>query len=309
MLWLFFFLQGGDAQPKPTVNAAAPVTASAPAPHGAFNSIRDALAQSLAAKVLQERRRQLASVPTVEAGNAAQQRIHEANTRRVMDHYGPQLHRFEDLTGEEALRISPKPKPSKTRRVHCPGGSGIVRLWEPLADMELVLDTPIEGEVFWQLIGKAGSGPPRPENWAVMSTAERYHWQHDENFIVVGVRLETPEPTAPFTVRVRPQSYFAYFRHEHNWCDPYHQNEVGDCRAVNHHVAAPTQLRAQEGADPMVWQVDVRIGEIGAVQEDWRRQTEDTLFGTYRAPSFRRGSARLRIAPLPEMLDVSLVCE
>ena len=309
MLLLFFlFLQAGDAQPKQTVNAAAPVTASGTTQSGT-PPVLDAMAHALATNVLQARRAWLTATPAVRGGNAAQQRAHEDNARTVYAHYGPKLHQLDDLTAEDALAISPEPEPSKTWRVSCPGGSGTVRLWEALTDLELVLDAPIGGDVFWQLTGKSGTGPPRPENWAVMTAAQRYHWQQDENFVVVGVRTESPEPTAPVTLRIRPQSYYAYFAHEHNWCDPYHQNAAGDCRAVNNHVAEPTQLRAQKGTDLLVWQVDYRIGETGAVQENWRRNTEPTLFSTYREPSFKRGAARLRVATLPQVLDVSLVCE
>ena len=142
-----------------------------------------------------------------------------------------------------------------------------------------------------------------------MSTEARYRWQDTHNYLLIGLRTRAPEEGAPFTLRVRPQDYYTYFETEHDWCDPFHQNAAGDCRAANHHLVAPTLLRAQKNGDILVWQIDTWIGAFGAMEEDWRRQTEPTLFSTYEAPTYRPGAATLHVSPLPERLRVSLVCE
>jgi len=242
----------------------------------------------------------------------ARQVSHRDNRDKVMAVYGPELDALEGLTPEEALAISPKQEPSRTWRVTANCQDTVheakARLWAPYGDLELVSDPEPPAYFRWLLHALEEAAPSLPPDWSRFSVAQRYQWMNTENFVAIGLRMSEPEPNAPIALKLRPRSYFIYFQEQHDWCDPYHQDGNGNCRARNTEIATPLTLALAKGGQPITWQVDYHIGEIGAYKDGWRREQKQTVFGQYAAPSFQEGAAQFSVAPLPDVVAVELVC-
>ena len=184
---------------------------------------------------------------------------HQANVDRVMAAYGDSIRKLDNLTPEEAAAISPKLDPSKVYGISETCGEdgdlvqGTISVWEYYADMELTYEGGEGHEVRWVLTGLDGIAPERPEGWALMSAEERYTWQNDQNFVSISVRTRAPQESAPTLLRLRPANYFSYFEEEHDWCDPFHQDENGNCRQRNTRISRPIRLQTQDGDAPVIW--------------------------------------------------------